>query len=471
MAVPFDTYNFTDDFQDLILACLIRYPEKFVGIGQVVRPAFFNGPVPIEVAQHVLAYRKKYDKYPTFTVLANYAFSKASRINPKHGKDIVDYVSRLAQLDTSDWKAVLDVSIEFAKERAVFEGLRTIHQAQTENKMDKVNAVHIMEKALSIGTSYDDLGISLYHDSGKAIDMLTARSYGVMTGYAALDKIWKFGWGPGWLIVPLAPPKRFKSGFCVNLAMNMSVHSQVDVLYYACELSQELAMMRAIYNMTGFTEQDIWNSPEIYKQKVAEVLKQKMYGNVWFKGFASKSVTIDDIEAHAKHVIQVYGLQPKAIFIDYAETIKPIVVDKTTPDWRQQADIYVQARALGTKLGCCVIMPDRCNKDTVDRKVPSMKSFQGSFEKAGAVDIALGLCATEEEHLQNTLRYFVFLNRHGPALKHFQGRVEPSLMRMTIDREIDYDPEAEEEEEKKKKQRHAVRKSTAALDFDKTQAS
>jgi hypothetical protein len=100
---------------------------------------------------------------------------------------------------------------------------------------------------------------------------------------------------------------------------------------------------------------------------------------------------------------------------------------------------------MGHKLGCCIIMPDRCNADAVERKVPSMKSFQGSFEKAGIVDAAIGLCATEAEHQQGICRYFIFINRHGPQYLHFRGKVDPAKYKMTIDEEIEYDPEAEEE--------------------------
>jgi len=462
-----ESYNFTDDFQDMILACLITHPEQFFGFGQVIQPGFFNGPIAVEVVHRVVEFYTKYGKYPNFSVLGNLAFQHAARLDKLHAESVLKYVNQLANVDTSDWKPVLDLCIDFAKERAVFEGLKVIHEHQTAGKMDKINAVEMMEKALALGTNYNDMGWSLYHDYDKAIDKATERNYGIHTGFAHLDAIWKFGLAPGWLVVPLAPPKRYKSAFCINLAMNMSGHGGGDVLYYACEISQELAMMRAIYNMSGYTQEQIWDAPEKYKQKVAAALKMKMFNNVWFKGFASKSVTIGEIKSHAKQVMSIHGLKPKAIIVDYAETVKPMAVRKDTPDWRQQADIYVQARAMACELECCVIMPDRCNKDTVDQKVPSMKSFQGSFEKAGVVDIAIGLCSTPEEHLHNRIRYFVFLNRHGPDSQHFEGKVDPKLMRMTIDKVIEYNPEDSEKENQKYRRNI---KSRASKDYEAAQA-
>jgi hypothetical protein len=204
-------------------------------------------------------------------------------------------------------------------------------------------------------------------------------------------------------------------------------------------------MMRAIYNLSGITPNGLFeDGVEKFIQAAKKGIEQNIGGGrLFFKSFASKTASIADIEKHAKYLIRHKKANPKAIVIDYAETVRPSASGKNVPDWRQQADIYIQARSMGTKLNCCVIMPDRCNKETVGKAVPNMASFQGSFEKAGAVDIAIGICFTEGERLQNKVRYFIFLNRHGPQLLHFEGTVDPELMRMTVDKNIVYVPEDE----------------------------
>lgn len=434
-----ETYNFTSDFQDAILACLIRYPDEFYAFGEIIKPEYFSGAAANETVHRALEYKRKYGKWPNFTTLGNFAYHKAARFNIDHANETLEYIEKLAQIDTSDKAAILDLSIAFAKERALYDALKKIHAAQVEGKQDEINPIKMVEEAMAVGTNITDLGYSLYHHTDQILDKVGQRTYGVMTGYPLLDKLWKFGWCPGWLIVPLAPPKRFKTAFAINLALHIAQAQNANVFYYACEISQELAALRAISNLTGWTQDQIW--VDLGKAKVvAKESVKKLYGTVFFKGYPSKSTTISEIRAHAKQVIGIYGLNPKAIVIDYAETVRPDSVDKKASDWRQQADIYTQARALGHEFNCCIIMPDRCNKETVGRSVPSMKSFQGSFEKAGIVDAAIGLCCTDEEYLHQRLRYFVFLNRHGEAYKHFEGRVDPERMTLTIDREIDYKP-------------------------------
>jgi len=445
-----ETYNFTNDFQDAILACLIRHPQDFYAFGEIIKPAFFSGPAAFELANRLLEFKKTYGNYPNFSTLGNFAFHKAAAVNIDHAKETLDYVEKLAAVDTSDKKAILDLSVKFAQERAIYDAIRKIHAAQTEGKMEGVDPVKVMQEAVAVGTNFNDLGVLLYHDYETIIRRTMTHDFGVMPGYEPFDRLWKNGWGQGWLIVILAPPKRYKTAFAINLALNIVKSQDADVLYYACEITQELAAMRALTNITGWTQDNFTATPEKGILAAGKALKRDLWGNILFKGYPSKSTTISQIKSHAHQVIDIYGLNPKAIVIDYAETVRPDKVDKEQPDWRQQADIYTQARALGAELGCAVIMPDRCNKETVGKRVPSMKSFQGAFEKAGIVDAAIGLCATDDEYKHDRVRYFVFLNRHGEAYKHYDGKIDPQRMRMTVGQEIDYNPEDEDEDAKPK---------------------
>jgi hypothetical protein len=226
------------------------------------------------------------------------------------------------------------------------------------------------------------------------------------------------------------------TNFALNLALNMvAPNLKYDVIYYACEISQELAMMRAMANLSNIDTDIAYDCPGDYKDAVWNAMqdeKRGVAGKLLFKSFSSKSTTINDLRAHAKMAIRQMGIRPKMIVIDYAETIRPTTRGDGEKDYRQQANIYTDARALAQELGVVVVMPDRCNKETVDKDVPDMGSFQGAFEKAGIVDVALGLCATDKEIQNDDFRVFVFLNRHGPAFQHIDAKVYPSKYRIEL---------------------------------------
>jgi hypothetical protein len=242
---------------------------------------------------------------------------------------------------------------------------------------------------------------------------------------------------PGWLIVPLAPPKRFKTAFCLNMALNVA-GPQVggDVVYYACEINEELALMRAYSNLTGLTEDDLHKNPKEFAAQLGVGLETKLIGRLFMKHFPAGAASINDIRAHLKALVATRGYQPKMIVIDYAETIR--ASDKDLQGHKQQASIYTEARALADEFQCVVVMPDRCNKETVNQPVPSMTSFQGAFEKAGIVDGGVGICQTEDEYRQGVIRLFWFLNRHGEGGKHFKGKVDAARMKITIDEELEW---------------------------------
>ena len=447
MANVYERYGFSEEFQHKVIACFIAHPQKFDVHADMLRPEYFTTTAAFDVVFHAKEYYGKYLQWPDFSMLANYCFAKLNRLNPDKATEAGNFVSSLAELDTSDADAIFDLVRDFARERSVYRALRTAHSALMEGKPVEGGLVQLFQSALEVGGATEDLGVFLHKDYEDLLRQRGVSDVGIPCGsYGLLNGIWRNGWEPGWLVVPLAPPKRYKTTFAINLAMGLAseMGDSYDVLYYACEISQKLAALRALCSMTGFTMDQITDNREVMLA-AAKAQMTRMQGRILFKSFPSKTATIDTIRAHALNAVRVHKLRPKMIVIDYAETVR-VDMPKGTPDARISAEVYTQARALGDQLGSVVIMPDRCNRETVSRAVPSMTGFQGAFEKAGIVDVGIGLCQTEAEHLQNRMRYFIFLNRHGREGVHLSGVVDPAVYRMTIDEEIPYDPDEAEEE-------------------------
>ena len=359
-----ETYNFSDDFQDLIIACFIDHSAEFSSYGEIVKPSYFNGSAAYNVMYEINEFAKKYHKFPNWVTLGNYVYKRFITKNPDKAKESVEYVKKLAQLDTSDFEAVRDSVLEFAKERAIQSAFRVALDAKTKGEEVEGGIIKLFEDALAVGTNFDDIGLFMHKDIEKVKLKLSDKEYGIKTGFELLDKVWRRGWGPGWLVVPLAPPKRYKSTFCLNLALQMAdIVRNADVFYYACEISQELAFMRGLLNISGKSEDEMYKEGDEFWVNAQTIVDTNLAGQVMFKGMPSKTATIHDIEMHARNVIKQTGIHPKAIIIDYAETVRP--ANEKLSDWRQQAEIYTQARAMGAKLGACIIMPDRCNAEAV----------------------------------------------------------------------------------------------------------
>ncbi len=448
--MPTETYNFSDDFQDRIIACIVNFPDQFDVFGSVINPNFFNGSMASETVMAIKAFYEKYHRFPSFETLANFAHQRLEKAEPDKAAQTFDYITGLSTLDVSEKDAIYDLIIPFAKERALLRAAMVIQRAQLEGKQVKGGIIPMIEKAMSVGTDVNNTGVLLRRDWEGIVDRYGTDGSGIQTGFQPFNDIWKNGWGQGWLVVPLAPPKRYKTTFCLNIALNM-VHDNVgaDVIYYACEIDQELAALRTLCAITGYGMNDILSKKQTFKSDVD--LHIRTYGgNLLIKSYPSRAVTVNDLRAHARMAIRTMGLKPRAIIIDYADTVRSELTGKEAPEYKQQADVYVQARKLGADVGCTVIMPDRCKIEFVDRPVPNMKAFQGAFEKAGIVDVGIGLCQTDAERQTGTVRYFVFLNRHGPEGILMRGTCDPECYRMTVDEQIPYNPEEAEEAERER---------------------
>lgn len=444
-----EQFNFSTAFQEVVLACMVRHPDKFAFHDDILQPVYFSTVHAYIVCKQLLASKAKHGKFPGWTVLRQMVTDDATRNGQEEGLDEYErYIDRLEEADTGDVDYVLSKVVEFARERATLCAVKETLDAMDKGKMASFPLIKKFEDALKIGSNMDDAGLMISRDPeqsdlamvvGKSVE----RRYGVKSGWPLLDALWPNGWLPGWLVTFLAPPKRYKTATVLNIAYNIA-KSDIgkDVLVYPCEISQELAAVRIFTRMAGMTMAQMQDTPHKFIASAQEEASRSMSGRIIIKGFTSKAAQLSEIRAHAKMMKEKYQLDLGAIIIDYAETVRPTNVDKNMPHYRLSAEVYTEARAIGNELGCPVLMPDRCNAETVDLAVPSMKSFQGAFEKAGIVDVAIGLCSTNEEHANNDLRMFVFLNRHGKSLTHLHCKVNPETWSISVDgHAAEYDEE------------------------------
>ena len=427
-----EQFNFTSRFQESILACMVQHPDKFVFLDGVLKPVYFSTTHGYLVCKLLLEYHKQHSRFPSWPALEQMLLDEVKRIGQEeNSEEYTLFLNRLEEMATNDVDYVLSKIVDFARERAVLVAVRETLDAVEKGEMGKFNVITKFEEALRVGSNVEDIGVILSGDPANSdieaiVRKQTAHRHGVKCGWPELDKLWPGGWQPGWLITFLAPPKRYKTATVLNIAYNIA-KSDIgkDVLVYPCEISQELAACRILTNMSGQTMEYMRDKPFQFIAAAQEAATRTMGGRIIMKGFSSKAAQLSEIRSHAKMIKAALNLDLGAIIIDYAETVRPSASPKDVPHYRLSAEVYTEARAIGNELGCAVIMPDRCNAETVDLPVPSMKSFQGAFEKAGIVDVAIGLCATNEEHANNDLRMFVFLNRHGKSLTHLQCEVNP----------------------------------------------
>jgi replicative DNA helicase len=432
-------YNFSSDFQDMLIAAMVRHPDKFIGVQSALSYTYFTGLNSGTAAKLMLEYAQKYSVFPSFTALGQLAYQHAKQsASEDFTHDLTEYVKMLSEIVVRDVDYIQSQVINFARERALLLEITKCARNVQEGK-DQGDMVGRFQKVMTIGTDLTSMGTDAKEDADEVMTRILNPKYGIATGYELFDTHFlKRGMGKGWLIVPLAPPKGYKTTFCLNLAMNVAgpLVGGEHVVYYACEINEDLALERVYCSLAQLTIEQGQADPTAFREKVHAALDTDLLGRLHVKHFPAKAVKISEIRSHLRALCAAKGFAPRVVVIDYAETVLP--EDKDGPEYRQSASIYTSARALADEFGCTVIMPDRCNRETVEQAVPSMTSFQGAFEKGGVVDAAIGICATPDEYRRNIIRFFVFLYRYGPAGLHFKGRIDPEKSTISITEKLEW---------------------------------
>jgi hypothetical protein len=449
-----DTFNFDPEYENLVIASYIAAPDKFVVRGELLKSNYFSSVVSSLTMECLTEYNQKYGCAPSWEVMNQLMEDKYVSVD-QDPKPVREYLKKLRALDTNHTDFVVDRLVHFCKQRAIIAAVKKVARDLRDGNQVDGSVISLFEDATSIGENLSEMGYIFHHAVDSVIDKVLSPSFGVRTGLPQLDNIWKTGWAPGWLITLLAPPKRYKTTVAMNIALSI-VGPAVgeDVIYYACEISEEQAVLKGFYNITGVTEDSMFESPDRFKENVREAMKNKIAGNLVIKHFPIGTATVGGtLRAHTRMLMKQLGIRPKLIVIDYADTVNPVAKGGDDKAYILQANVYKEAIAMGKEANCAVLMPDRLTAEAAEQKVPVKRVFQGAFAKGGIVDAALVLCQTPTEYQKNILRTFVFINRHGPAFQYFQGTVDPAINRVNLGDAIEYNPDEAEEAKAEGRQR------------------
>jgi hypothetical protein len=117
----FERYNFSGDFQDLLLACIMKHPKLFLHNAGTLNSCYFSGVERTATARALFAYWRKNGRFPSEEALGQLVYDSIIRSSEAKEEDnVMAYVHKLRGMDTSDAPYVCERVVQFARERAIF---------------------------------------------------------------------------------------------------------------------------------------------------------------------------------------------------------------------------------------------------------------------------------------------------------------------------------------------------------------
>lgn len=438
-----NVYEFTETFQEKILAMLWRDATFFTLYQEVVKPKYFEKDIHIDLARIIFDFYKKYETTPSLEAMLEEVreLCTSSKVKKEKLKDYVSTVDKLVDMNLDDLSYVRDKVVSFGQKQALTEAiLESVEDINKGTDFAKVRTR--IEEATQVGVDLGDLGTDYFDTIDERMESYTRReTEKIKTGIDSLDKLMGGGLGRGELGIVIAPPGTGKTLSLVNFG-HAGVMSGKNVAHFSFEMSEERVAQRYDRRFTEKTFEYIRDN----KGKVAEALKRlskAKRGKLRIKAWPTRTATITMIKSYLTKLRIAEGFVPDLIILDYPDIMRP---ERTYGEKRHELELlYEDCRALGQEFNCAVWGASQANRGSLSKKVVTMADIAESFGKMAVCDFAIAISQTKEEKRNGEVRYYVAKHRDGTSDETAHCDIDYATMKITsnTERETSFDVDEE----------------------------
>jgi replicative DNA helicase len=213
------------------------------------------------------------------------------------------------------------------------------------------------------------------------------------------------------LIVLMAPPKGFKTGNLLKMAIE---YAKSGLKCYYVDLENGVGSIRQRAKQ-AFLE---CTREELYETEIRKTYRElrgriKLFGGDLITDYyPSYSKTVLDVESELEKLRDEKGWIPDAIFWDYPDLLEP--TDRNIKEKRlKPTAVYSDIIKLNVRWGTFSMALSQVNRAALDKEVFTMQDFAEDFGKAATAHAAFALCATEVEQMGHLQRWVPVMQREG----------------------------------------------------------
>ena len=331
-------------------------------------------------------------------------------------------IDQIYNTEVMDYEYVKDQLVTASRFQSVKGAL--LRMTDMADRGDFEGMSKVLNDALQIGSGAGDIGLDLRSNLERSILMFDTLEQPISVGFKNLE-LSTGGFFPGELTAVIAPAGRGKTAFLGSLAYGVA-KSNATGLYYTLEIRDQRLLLRFYSRIAKKPTKELISSMEEARFRM-KLFKLSTGGNCYVKFWPSGTVTIETVRAHLMKATGL-GIKPVAIFIDYADLLRP----SRARDRRdlEITDQYGEMRALGSEFNLHVFTASQAKTETWHQEIIGMGDSAGSQGKETTVDNWISVNRTAGEEEANVARLYT-----GKARMEKSGRIVHvgfDLDRMTI---------------------------------------
>lgn len=408
-------FEFDEDFQTKIAACVFKDPQFNKRVLELIKPNYFERDSEAAIVSSASRYFNKYQTTPSIPVMMQLLKDDiaAKIIRKDLLDDIKDSIKQLVKEDISDADFVVDQVAQFARHKAM-EGA-ALQYVELIERGDYDKAAKVIADAANVSANegvkeYDFFGDDEINNRERLRnERLAGISTGtaISTGIRGIDKrLFHKGWGKGELYVMMGPPKSGKSVSLAYFAKNAAMNGN-NVLFVTLEMSKAMTAERIDSSITGIAMSELENHIIGAKEKIKEA-KAKA-GKLFIEEFPTGTLTPNQLN----RTIQKFkgnSVIFDMVVVDYADIMAPN--NRVESAIENSKSIYVDIKALAQVENVVMLTAMQTNRDGIKATTARMEHASEDINKIRIPDLVISINATEEEKARNEARLFFAASRN-----------------------------------------------------------
>jgi replicative DNA helicase len=422
--------KFGNVFQSKCITSLISDREFLERIIDILNPDYFETDAHKWIIKFVSKYFPMYRAVPTIEVFAVEIQKIQDLVLQSAIKEQIKNSYKYISSTDSDY--VKKEFLDFCRNQKLKNAIWTAHELLKEGNYEGV--WHVIDDASKAGIERN-----LGHEYLAEMNQRMAESARevVKTNWDIIDTHLDGGLGKGELGFVVAPAGSGKSWFLARLGAE-ALKQGKNVMHFTMELNEKYVGLRYDSIFSGIAFQDVRKRvPEIEK-KVNE-LKANGCGKLFIKFFPMKTVSAAILKMHVDRLQLVTGIKIDLIVIDYADLLRPFMMEKNSNSYNEAGNVYEELRGMLGELQVPGWSASQSNRGAHEEEIIQALDVADSYRKIMIGDFIMSLSRKMQDKLAGTGRIYVMKNRFGSDGVMYPCSFDTSCGKISI-----YDPKSVE---------------------------
>lgn len=430
-------------FQLKLLYGLLHDNAFLHNVEDILEEDYFDAAAHKWIVNNIKAYYKKYHCSMSMEAMA--VEVKKLKNNDILKLSVKEELKQIYLGSTEDIEYVKDEFLSFIRNQKVKEALLNSVDLMGSGDFDKIRAV--MENALKAGEP-KDIGLIL----GQDIEIRYRESEEVLIKFPwkELNDVTDGGLPPGSLMVLMGGSGSGKSTMSCHIAIE-GARQGFNVAYYTLELSDTYVGKKMDSVLTGIEMKQLK-----YNKELVEKVNGELPGQLIVKEFYPGRSSMDNIEAHQRHLKNDLGIDIDMVVIDYPELLRARKARKEV--FEESNDIYTDIKGYAKETGKRIICPSQLNRSGMKADIAEHDSISGSIGKIFIADFVLTVSRKREDKIAKTARWHILKSRLGEDGMTYNVSMNLTSNKISITGEYDAEEVIEKQNEAKTKMVEKINK-------------